>query len=371
MALTTSEDPARTFAAICPGRSVRSPHPRGVQRDPLLGSYLGVWAAYAADPAVRHAGSSGGVLTALAGWLVENGEIVQFVGAGPSLDARRTVPVSIGTKEEALAAAGSRYAPVSNAARATFAASDGLIGKPCEASAVRALAERVGSAPLVLSFFCAGTPNQFATDDLVELLGLPDAGITSLRYRGHGWPGAFVASDGNTVRSMSYDESWGKHLGPTMQWRCKLCADGVGESADIVAGDFWDIDERGYPLFTEGDGRSAVTARTERGADVVRRAIAAGVLIADEVGADEVAAVQPSQRKRRTSLAGRLAGCLSAGRRVPRYHGFGLLALAARDVRENLRAARGGRRRIVASRRSPVPDDTDRRDRASTGSLGG
>lgn len=338
---------ARRFRAACPGVEVRSPRPDGGVVDPVLGPVLGAWEAWAADPEARFRGSSGGVLTALAAWLAENGEAAQVVGArAADPDPRRTVTVRIQSREEALASAGSRYAPVSTAASPDALDPHGaVVGKPCEVSALRTLAGP--DAPLLLSFFCAGTPNQAATDRLVEELGLPaDAPPDTLRYRGHGWPGDFVArADGREVRT-DYDTSWGRHLGPTVQWRCKICPDGVGESSDVTAGDFWRTDDRGYPVFTEGDGVSALLARTPRGLDVVRRAIAAGVLEARPVDVREVAAVQPFQRRRRATLLGRLVGARLAGRRVPRYRGFGLLRQALADPRATVRTARGSFERV-------------------------
>ncbi|MDM7855579.1 Coenzyme F420 hydrogenase/dehydrogenase, beta subunit C-terminal domain [Cellulomonas alba] len=343
-------DAAATFRTVCPGWTVTAQRHSGVPYHPTLGPVLGAWRAAAADPEIRRRGSSGGVLTALAAWLVERGEVTQVVGARAGDEPRRTVPVVIRSRAEALASAGSRYAPVAVGSHPDALDPRGAtIGKPCEAVALRALARTRGEpAPLLLSFFCAGTPAQTATDDLVTELGLePGTPLDDLWYRGRGWPGRFTAraADGREV-SASYDESWGGALGPTVQWRCKLCPDGTGESADVSAGDLWHADERGYPVFDDADGWSALVARTPRGLDVVERAITAGVLVATPVTAADVVAVQPLQRSRRRTLLGRLTGTRLAGARVPRYRGFGLLRLAGRNARENVRTARGTFRRV-------------------------
>ena len=131
-----------------------------------------------------------------------------------------------------------------------------------------------------------------------------------------------------------------------MQWRCKLCVDGVGESADIAAGDLWHSDERGYPSFTEADGESALVARTTRGLELVLRAAEAGVVVLEPVDAALVGSVQPLQRRRRETLLGRLVGTRLAGRTTPRYRGFGLLRLALAHPRETVRTARGTFRRV-------------------------
>jgi coenzyme F420 hydrogenase subunit beta len=350
---------AELFAAACPGRRVTAPRPPGSSRHALLGPVVQAWEAWAADPMIRHSGSSGGALTALTAWLAETGEAAQVIAAAAAAAPARTVTVTITDREGALAAAGSRYAPVSNAGHPGATDPGGaFVGKPCEVSALRAIADRQGRpAPLLLSFFCAGVPSQQATDALVTRLGIPSGeALSHLRYRGGGWPGRFTAvSVGGREVSAGYDESWGQHLGPTTQWRCKICPDGVGESADLAAGDLWRVDERGYPDFTEGDGMSVLIARTPRGREVVERAVAAGVLCVRPVDLADVVAAQPLQVARRTTLFARLLGARAAGRPVPRYRGFGLFSLAVRVPRTAVRTGRGTFARSRQWRRGTVP----------------
>lgn len=341
-------DAVRTFQRACPGREVVAQKPAGSDRHPLLGSYFGIWEAWAVDPEIRHRGSSGGALTAIQSWLLESGAVTQSAtaAADPQRPAR-TVPVRIISREEALASAGSRYAPVGVAALATSDPAHAVTAKPCEVSAVRALTGgRIGETPLLLSFFCAGTPSQHATEQLVRDLGGPDPSkLTDLWYRGRGWPGRFTAVFGDDSVSTDYDSSWGKALGPTTQWRCKICPDGIGESADIAAADSWDSDDRGYPTFGEQEGRSALLARTERGLEVILAAQEAGIIELRSLAPEQLAREQPLQTSRRQYLAARLWGTVLGGRAVPRYRGFGLTRLALAHPRTALRTLRGTLRR--------------------------
>lgn len=257
----------------------------------------------------------------------------------------RTVPVSITSREEALAAAGSRYAPVSVASR-KVGADEALIGKPCEVAAIRSLHRAQHTeAPLLLSFFCSRTPNQQATDDLVAELGHDVDAVTSLRYRGNGWPGDFVVTSERGRSALGYDESWGSHLCRQLQPRCKICVDGTGEFADIAVGDFWQADERGFPVFTDAQGNSVVIAGTERGRALLMRAQDEGIVDLRPVDLDAVAGIQALQRTRRSTLAGRLIGRMTAGLPGPRYRGFRLGLSLVRHPLLNLEAARGTRRR--------------------------
>lgn len=343
------------FQDACPGLRVTAQRPPGSRRHPQLGPVVQTWTAWAADPQIRYEGSSGGTLTALSGWLLQTGQASRITAAAEDPNnARRTVPVQIMSKEQVLASSGSRYAPVGNAAWAgPLDAGTAFIGKPCEVSAVRSLGDTIegaGDGPILLSFFCAGTPSQHATDKLTADLGIdPDEQVTALRYRGHGWPGDFSVTGSNgAVKTASYDQSWGKYLGPATQWRCKICPDGVGESADISVADFWRTDAQGYPLFSDQEGISALIARTERGRELVLAAAEAGILTLAPLDLDQLAAVQPLQTKRRESLLARLAGTKAAGGQVPSFSGFSLLQLAAPKLRESIRVARGAYRRRKA-----------------------
>lgn len=344
------------FARSCPGVVVTAPAlPAGAKRHPELGTYLEAWQAWATDPEVRRAGSSGGVLTALNTWLLSSGRAARVTGAaGAEENVRRTVPVTITTREEALSAAGSRYAPVSALANAdALTAGSSVTGKPCEISALRRAASDLvdGEPPLMLSFFCAGTPSQHATDTLLQNLGIaPEHDVRALRYRGDGWPGRFQARTDDLEVSADYDESWGRVLGPTTQWRCKVCVDGVGESADIVCADSWATDERGYPVFVEGDGVSALIARTARGLEAIQAAVAAGVIELGPLEMSQLASAQPLQTARRRFLFARMLGSRLAGRRPPRYRGFGLLRLTLEKPREAVRTLRGTYRRVRSQR---------------------
>ncbi|KRF35053.1 Coenzyme F420 hydrogenase/dehydrogenase, beta subunit C-terminal domain [Nocardioides sp. Soil805] len=324
---SSSNDLAEQFKSVCPGVGLASPESAG-DSHPTFGRYLGAWEAWAADPEVRRQGSSGGVITALSLGLVEAGEAsgTHCVASSPT-KASRTVPITITSRDEALAAAGSRYAPVATLSQWSGAEDQVLVAKPCEVAAARGyhrVSPGAGAPPLMISFFCAGTPSQHATDRLVTAIGRDVENLTSLRYRGDGWPGSFAASDIAGTSTLSYEESWGQHLGRDLQWRCKLCVDGTGEFADIAVGDYWKTDAKGFPVFSENDGSSVVIARTPRGLEVLRSAIKSGVIVVRELSLDAVAGVQPLQRQRRAVLSGRLLGRRLAGKVPPHYRGYGL-----------------------------------------------
>lgn len=350
----------RDFRRACPGLRIDSPQRAAPPQhhDPILGDYLEMWRGWAVDPAVRARGSSGGVLTALSTWLLKSGVVsgIGTVAASP-IEPIRTLPITAVNGEQMIASAGSRYCPSPTLDNATvLQTSVAVVAKPCEASALRQLGFQGGvpeeAGPLKLSFFCAGVPSLRATKKAITATGANPDALVELRYRGGGWPGTFRARDveGNGG-DLSYDESWGAILGRDVQWRCKLCPDGVGESADIVAADFWAADDRGYPTFTDAPGESAIIARTQRGKDAVLAAAQAGVIEIRPAELGELRQVQPLHEYRRSQLFGRLMGARLAGRRVPSYRGFHLLRLGIRrPVKFILRPAVGTFTRSLARR---------------------
>jgi coenzyme F420 hydrogenase subunit beta len=324
-----------SFKTVCPGRKVEMPPLEGRAVHPIFGPYVKVFQGFATDPSVRHAGSSGGVLTALSAFILEkSGGRGALVSRGQSANPLRTEALILSDPRQVLGTSGSRYAPVAVVSEYDKVPSNGVVvGKPCEISAAFEFSQlehgRSSGMPILLSFFCAGTPSQHGTDGLVEYFGLGGSAITEVRYRGNGWPGDFtMSSEGEAPKTMTYNESWGFHLGRNIQWRCKICVDGTGAHADVSVGDFWEADENGFPSFDDAAGNSVVIARTHRGAELLEDAVHSGVLQLTGVDLDDVARIQPLQVERRRTLVARLIGRLLAGKRIPKYVGFSLLGAA-------------------------------------------
>lgn len=349
----------KTFNRSCPGKLVRAVKNPSATRHPTLGPIVGIWEAYALDETFRDKGSSGGVLSSLSAWMLERGIASTVSGASKeSTNPRRTVPVTITTKEQALKAAGSRYAPVSAlSGESALKVGNAVVGKPCEVSAMRSYENVEGrDNSIKLSFFCAGTPSQEATDSLIEKLGIPKTKpLKDLWYRGNGWPGNFtaIAKDGQRVET-SYDESWGAALGPTVQWRCRVCPDGVGESSDITAGDFWEADENGYPKFSDMPGRSVLIARTSRGFELVQAAEREGVIALRPADPEAVTKMQPYQFSRRRYLFGRLLASRIFLGAAPRVRGFGIIKATLGEPIRTYRELRGSISRIRHRRRAGI-----------------
>ncbi len=332
------------IAAACPGlgQTVEA----GARKDDVLwGPYLDMRTGHATDPALRHAASSGGALSAVLAHLLATGMVDAVVTNGadpvhPAQNETRMVSDAAGVRD----AAGSRYAPSAPLAglagwleaHRTTGRRFAFVGKPCDAATLRVLSSRdpavAAAFPVILSFFCAGVPSHTGGRAVLKALEAPEDQVTAFRYRGNGWPGRATASlrDG-TERSMTYHDSWGKILSKHVQHRCKICADGTGTAADLVCADAWEADAEGYPLFTEAEGQSLIVARTPLGAEILAKAEAAGTLATAPFDVSTLAAIQPGQRERRRALLARLMALRLMGHPVPAYHGLHL----ARAARQN------------------------------------
>ena len=103
-----------------------------------------------------------------------------------------------------------------------------------------------------------------------------------------------------------------------MPLRCKICPDGIGEAADIVAGDAWD---GASPDRTESEtdpGFNTVITRTKQGAALYEAAINAGVITkTEDVDCDYMSRVQPHQVTKKLAGQARIEGLREAGSAAP------------------------------------------------------
>lgn len=346
----------RILADACPGAQVAHVAPPAPPAyHPLWGPLIAVRAGHAQDAQTRRQGSSGGGISAIACWLLESGQVDYVAQIAVSRDdpLRNDLQIST-TRADVIAAAGSRYAPSAPLAGLRQLLDRGgrfaFVGKPCDVAALRRYAlhdPRVNQQVVaMLSFMCAGVPSLAGTHALLDKLGADRQQLQSFRYRGDGWPGMAraVQRDGQVFET-DYNSSWGTVLNRFLQFRCKICPDGTGEFADIVCADAW-YGKDGYPDFAERDGRSLILSRTAAGEQLVARALAAGVLAAEDLPVQEIARMQPYQVNRKQMVLGRVMATWLARRQAPRYRRLALLknALTAPKI-EWLRNAWGTLRR--------------------------
>ncbi|MEO8723314.1 MAG: Coenzyme F420 hydrogenase/dehydrogenase, beta subunit C-terminal domain [Sphingobium sp.] len=356
-----SAEQEQLIAGSCSGAIV-APWAQAPGMNPYWGPYDSVQTGHATDPHVRHHGSSGGVLSALAIHALETGlvERVLHIVADPDHPTRNIIQLS-SNPQEVLAGAGSRYASSSPLADIDRLLGEGVrfafIGKPCDVSALRQLARmdrRVDLlVPIKLSFFCGGMPSHAGAERIIQAMGLVPSDVTRFRYRGEGWPGLTRAetNDGR-AGEMRYEDSWGGHLSKEVQFRCKICPDAVGGVADIACADAWYGGESGYPQFEEQDGRSLIMSRSPEGERLLRSAVGSGNIVVESLAVEDIGLMQPSQARRKRLVSARMAACSATLQPRPKTGGLMVrIASADASIRDRLRDFIGTIRRIVLNRR--------------------
>lgn len=276
----------------CPGRGIHYPtlYRRHYGQPPaswLLGQVVNVRTGYAADPSIRKAGASGGVLTRVLMYLLESKRVdaVIVVRQGvPSPEKARAVLAH--TSEEVLAAAQSVYIPVSLLDLLT-ALEDGktyaMTCLPDQSAALRVL-QSAGHPKARLVKYVLGPYTGTALDPAAIRTFLrqhgvaKDDAITSLRWRAGDWPGylEIKTASGRVLRSKKVYYNF---LIPFFVTQNSLQnMDFANEFADLAVGDAWS------PAFeAQGGGHSVITTRSAEMEAIVAEMERAGLLATEPI----------------------------------------------------------------------------------------
>jgi len=295
---------------VCPAVNIT-----GVSSKNVWGKVISANLAWSDDEEIRYKGSSGGAITAICVYLLENGYVdaILQVGKDETHFLNNKLKVSR-NRVQVINNASSRYAPalvlneiemILNGTYEKFC----FVGKPCD---ILALNNYLSSQPqhkkrivFAVALFCAGIPSYNATMDLLKETGRTDYPVT-LKYRGDGWPGNFEAKYAdNYIYKTSYTHSWGKVLGRQVHFRCKLCPDAIGLLADISVGDAWETID-GYPDFTERPGRSFILIRTDFGRTIFQKMKDNGYISGESLDLDQLSSIQKYHYQRRLYAGWRL-----------------------------------------------------------------
>ncbi|MDJ1178664.1 Coenzyme F420 hydrogenase/dehydrogenase, beta subunit C-terminal domain [Roseofilum sp. BLCC_M91] len=348
--------------ATCPGIRVPSAEPEsipeGAETDILWGPATQMAIGYATDPEIRHRGSSGGVLTALATYLLESKEVdfILHVAASKERPIVSEPRLSFDAVS-VLEASGSRYgpgAPLANFMEVLdFNRPFAVVGKPCDITAMRNLERRDPRVKKLmrycLSLICGGMSDLSKILSALDQFGIRESELRSFRYRGYGNPGLtrMETKDDKTF-ALTYNDLWADEANWGTQPRCKICPDAVGEVADIVAADCWP----GASPTGEDEGFNAIVVRTKRGQELFEKAMADGVLTTiREITFRDLDRFQPHKVRQKKAAWARFAGMRAAGLPVPNTEGLRLEELAREQGWKKLLAqARGARDRVKTGR---------------------
>lgn len=274
--------------------------------DATLGHVRGIWAAHAADEALRWRTQSGGAVSALLLFMLEqkliDGAAVTRWKAG---DPLATETVIARTPGEVLSAAGSKYLPVpAGQVLREILRSEGrfaFVGTPCQMHGLRkaeAVMPRLRDRIAVrLGLHCLGVFCTHFLDHILARAGTSRGQVSSFQFRSKepwGWPCHMRIE----TRSGAVVNLRGKYsrLAPRPYFtpcRCLLCFDKLNELADLSFGDcrvarhygvrrLADLGPRKEP------GLSDVVVRTRAGEEFLDAAVKAGRLRLEATTAREL-----------------------------------------------------------------------------------
>jgi coenzyme F420 hydrogenase subunit beta len=351
--------PCKECLQVCPGYSVDYTSHRkriGIQKELVdaFGPILEIWEGHANDAEIRFQGSSGGALTALSLYCLEQENMagVLHIGQDPDDVLRNKTRLSK-SRSQLLSFVGSRYAPASACDRLDLiegaTAPCVFIGQPSEVAALRKVQnlkpQLMANVGVALSFFCAGSPATQGTLELLSKLSVATKTLTKLRYRGRGWPGMFSTISKNETafhEHQTYQESWA-FLQAYRPYSSHLQPDGAGDSADISCGDPW------YRKVVPSElGSSLVIVRTERGRQIVHGAMGKGYLNLTPAEPWKLIASQKNLTDKRSAIWGRRIAFKMFGLPVTKIKGIPLFRLWLHlPFRDKFKSIAGTVRRLV------------------------
>lgn len=325
---------------VCPGLRIEGRLPENespaARWDDIWGPALAMASGHAADPEVRFRASAGGGASALAIHLLKSGEVdfILHVAASRGMPMRTEAHRSF-TRADVLDGAGSRYGPAAPLVDLVQLLDRGrpfaVVAKPCDISAIHNMSQHDPRVDALiryrLALVCGGASAFSKSLELVEGFGLEEGEVSLLRYRGYGNPGRTrIESRDGRAFEVTYNDLWADEGKWRIFFRCKICADAVGEMADIAISDVW---PGGGPS-GEDAGFNGFIARTDRGAALLERAVKAGALkLQHDMNFRDFDAVQPHQVRKKQAILARLAAMREAGLPTPGYAGLRLAAVAA------------------------------------------
>jgi coenzyme F420 hydrogenase subunit beta len=141
-----------------------------------------------------------------------------------------------------------------------------------------------------------------------------------------------------------------------LPWRCKICPDGIGESADIAAADSWPGGSPTREGSEHDPGTNAVIVRTGLGLELLESAVRDGALVIErDIGPDDLTSYQPHQVRKKQAVWSRYQGLADENRIVPHTDNLRLEQLSVALPAEIQQSQREGTRTRITQGKATEP----------------
>lgn len=315
-----SNETLEKIKKVCPGVIAEGPiknkENEGSKHDDIWGYYYDLFYSWSLDPKIRFQSSTGGLLNGLSLYLLEKNKVdfIMHTAGDKDNPMRNVVKYSYNRDDLLNCESRSRYGPSSPLSefhkaldkKQTFA----FVGKPCDAGAIRLLAKsdkRVDQyCKYIFTLVCGGFQELTKSQEFIESFNVKEQELKEFRYRGFGNPGRmYIKTKDNREFDKDYNSFWGDESNWKVPFRCKICPDAIGESADIAALDTW----RGGSPKGEDEGFNAVMTRTKKGIEVFNEAVKEGYIHkGDELTIEDIKDFQPHQTSKKKAVFARHLG---------------------------------------------------------------
>jgi coenzyme F420 hydrogenase subunit beta len=293
-----SEEQSGRLLNACPGKDFDYKHFRELfykdapEFHVYTGPVVSINIAYSNDQLIRTTGASGGMISAILIWLLQNGRIDGAVVTGMSEEKPWLTRSYIATTpDQILEAAQSKYIITSvNEILPDIEAFNGrlaYVGLPAQVQSIRKLQAAkdpsVKNIQYILGPFYGNTLHFSSIRYFLESYNIKDYQNISKLYFRHGeWPGnmRIEMNDGRVVQLPKFHANY---LIPFhIMVNSLLCTDLSNEFTDISGGDAW------APKYEErGKGFSMVIARSAKGNKILNEMYASGAIDLMPITIDE------------------------------------------------------------------------------------
>lgn len=267
---------------VCPGHSVElqrlsSGLFQNTEEDLNIGRFVKCYTGHSLDYNIRYHSASGGVVSSLLIFMLENKLIESAIVTRMSKDNPIEPEVIIAkTRQEILEGKSSKYCPVplNTALKTIMSGSSGkvaIVGLPCHIHGLRKAEIRfpiLKNRIFYLGLYCGATRTFSATEYLLQKYRIPQNEINSFAYRDEGCLGNMVVRlKKNIVKKFEYLKYYPSIRSFFIPHRCTLCIDHTAELSDISFGDihipeYWD----------DKIGTTSIIVRSEKGNYVLANA---------------------------------------------------------------------------------------------------
>ncbi|MBZ2167135.1 Coenzyme F420 hydrogenase/dehydrogenase, beta subunit C-terminal domain [Methanobacterium spitsbergense] len=265
-------------------------------KDCLIGNYTNCYMGYSKIHKIRCDSSSGGLVTQILIFALENGLIDGALVTKMKNDSTlKPIPFIARSKKEIIDASKSKYCPVpaNVALKEILDAPDhekfAVVGLPCHIHAIRKAEmlnkKLLNKISLHLGLFCHHGVSFEGTDFFINRMKINKKDIVDLSYRGDGWPGKFkVVLNDEKIEKYRF---WEFFVYPSFYFftpkRCFMCSDALNELADISFGDAW-LPE----LVVEKKGISVMISRNKKADNLIQKLEHANMVELKMCGSNDV-----------------------------------------------------------------------------------